>query len=100
MSFGLASCRTYLNWLAILQVPGRCRFYEFQKSYLKKLVELKYVVIDLEVGLAAAQGEEPGAWGFGQGEEVQSQLAGSAPWLGGNAPRPNTIHIEMKLDAL
>ena len=32
-------------------MPGRCRFYEFQKAYLKKLVELKYVVIDLEAGL-------------------------------------------------
>ena len=54
-------------------MPGRCRFYEFQKAYLKKLVELKFVVIDLEAGLGVEEVEE--AWGFGE-EEAQSKCAG------------------------
>jgi len=41
--------------------------------YLKKLVELKFVVIDLEAGLGAEEVEE--AWGFGE-EEAQSKCAG------------------------
>jgi len=39
-------------------MPGRCWFYEFEKAYLKKLVELKFVVIDLEAGLGAKEVEE------------------------------------------
>ena len=54
-------------------MPGRCWFYEFEKAYLKKLVELKFVVIDLEAGLGAEEVEE--AWGFGE-EEAQSKCAG------------------------
>ncbi|CAD6209737.1 unnamed protein product [Miscanthus lutarioriparius] len=54
-------------------MTGRCRFYEFQKAYLKKLMELKFVVIDLEAGLGAEEVEE--AWGFGE-EEAQSKCAG------------------------
>jgi len=69
-----------------MQMPGRCRFYEFQKIYLKKMVELKYVVIDLEAGLT---GEE-GAGGFADGEEAQSQFAAK---VGKN-------NMEKKLDAL
>ena len=51
-------------------MPGRCRFYEFQKAYLKKLVELKFVVIDFEAGLGVEEVEE--AWGFC--EEAQSKV--------------------------
>ena len=40
---------------------------------MKKLVELKFVVIDLEAGLGAEEVEE--AWGFGE-EEAQSNCAG------------------------
>jgi hypothetical protein len=54
---------------------------------LKKLVELKYVVIDLEADLA---GEEAGARGFDDGEEAQSQFAAK---VGKNS-------MEKKLDAL
>ena len=41
--------------------------------YLKKLVELKFVVIDLEAGLGAEEVEE--ARGFDE-EEAQSKCAG------------------------
>ena len=51
-------------------MAGRCRFYEFQKAYFKKLVELKFVVIDLEAGLGVEEAEE--ARGFGE-EEAQSK---------------------------
>ena len=54
-------------------MAGRCRFYEFQKTYLKKLVELKFVVIDIKASLGAEEVEE--AWGFGE-EEAQSKCAG------------------------
>ena len=54
-------------------MAGRCRFYEFQKAYFKKLVELKFVVIDLEAGLGAKEVEE--AQGFGE-EEAQLKCAG------------------------
>ena len=47
-------------------MAGRYRFYEFQKAYLKKPVELKFVVIDLEAGLGAKEVEE--AWRFGEEE--------------------------------
>jgi hypothetical protein len=50
-------------------MPGRCRLYEFQKVYLNKLVELKFIVIDLEAGLGAEEVEE--ARGFGE-EEAQA----------------------------
>ena len=52
-------------------MTDRYRFYEFQKAYLKKLVELKFVVIDLEAGLGAEE-----ARGFGE-EEAQSKCAGN-----------------------
>ena len=64
-------------------MPGRCRFYEFQNVYLKKLVELKFVVIDLEAGLGAEVEE---ARGFGE-EEAQSKCAGKN-------------NMEAKMDAL
>lgn len=51
-------------------MPGRCSFYEFQKMYLKKLVELKYVVIDLEAGMGGEAAVE--ARGFVE-EEAQSK---------------------------
>ena len=54
-------------------MASRCRFYEFQKAYLKKPVELKFVVIDLEAGLGAEEVEE--ARGFGE-KEAQSKYAG------------------------
>jgi hypothetical protein len=65
-------------------MPGRCTFYEFQKTYLKKLVELKYVSIDLEAGL----GEAAADW-LGEGE-AESQPVISKAWKG----------IENKLDDL
>jgi hypothetical protein len=67
-------------------MPGRCRFYEFQKAYFKKLVELKFVVIDLEAGLGAEVEE---ARGFAE-EEAQSKCATKA---GKN-------NMELKMDAL
>ena len=48
---------------------------------MKKLVELKFVVIDLEAGLGVEE-----AWGFGE-EEAQSKCAGKNS-------------IEAKMDAL
>jgi hypothetical protein len=53
---------------------------------LKKLVELKFVVIDLEAGLRAEEVEEAG----GFGEEAQSKCAAKA--------RKNSM--EAKMDAL
>jgi len=67
-------------------MAGRCRFYEFQKAYLKKLVELKFVVIDLEAGLGVEEVEVEEAWGFGE-EEAQSKCAGKNS-------------VEAKMDAL
>lgn len=61
-------------------MPGRCRFYEFQKTYLKKLVELRYVVIDLEGGGLVEEVEE----------DAQSKLV----------PKPGKNSIEMKIDGL
>lgn len=61
-------------------MPGRCRFYEFQKTYLKKLVELRYVVIDLEGGGLVEEVEE----------DAQSKLV----------PKPRKNSIEMKIDGL
>ena len=65
-------------------MADRYRFYKFQTAYLKKLVELKFVVIDLKAGLGAEEVEE--AQGFGE-EKAQSKCA-----------RKNSM--EAKMDAL
>jgi cytochrome c-type biogenesis protein CcmH/NrfG len=65
-------------------MPSRCRFNEFQKTYFNKLVELKFVVIDLEAGLGAEEVEEDGEG------EAQSKCTAKA----------EKNNMEAKMDAM